>query len=75
VGTHRLPDGRSLEVDRTADEVHWHLRIEGDPSAELVGAPLNSALAELLGYRVAHERWPEWIDILAAEIEGSFGRH
>jgi hypothetical protein len=75
VRTHPLPDGRSLNVERMPDNASWHLRIEGDPSAELVGTPLNSALAELLGYRVAHEEWPEWIENLAIEIEGSVGGH
>jgi hypothetical protein len=75
VEAHPLPDGRSLEVERTRDDDYWHLRIQGDPSAELVGTPLNSSLAELLGYRVAHERWPEWIDTLAAEIEATLGGH
>jgi hypothetical protein len=48
---------------------YWYLRIDGEPTAEIVGAPLNSTLAELLGYAVAHERWPVWIDDLAREIE------
>jgi hypothetical protein len=51
----------------------WHLRIEGNPSAEIIGSPLDSTLAELLGYSVAHEEWPDWIDVLARDIESSLG--
>ena len=64
-----LPDGRTLIAERHGTEGDWHLLIEGEQDAELVGRPLNSALAELLGYDVAHEEWPSWIDDLAAEIE------
>jgi hypothetical protein len=38
---------------------------------EVVGEPLQSTLADLLGYSVAHDEWPSWIDDLAAEIERS----
>jgi hypothetical protein len=34
-----------------------------------VGHPLNSTLAELLGWNVAHEEWPEWINQLAEQID------
>jgi hypothetical protein len=50
---------------------YWHLRIEGVPGAEIIGWPLNTALAELLGYAIAHEEWLSWIDHLAREIESS----
>ena len=66
--SYRLPDDRVLLVERTADESHWHLRL-AESTDEIVGEPLQSALAELLGYSVASDEWPEWIDDLAAEIE------
>jgi len=36
---HRVPDGRRVEMERTQDGDYWHLRIQPDPSAELVGTP------------------------------------
>jgi hypothetical protein len=38
--------------------------------AQLSGWPLDANLADLLGYDVAHEDWPEWIDRLAKELAG-----
>jgi hypothetical protein len=64
-----LPDGRAVLVEQLANDRHWHLKLEDEPGAELVGVPLQSALAELLGYAVAHEDWPPWVDDCAAEIE------
>jgi hypothetical protein len=64
-----LPDGRTVLVERLANDLHWHLQLEGEPTTELVGAPLQSALAELLGYAVARQSWPSWLDDCAAEIE------
>jgi hypothetical protein len=52
--TYPLPDGRKLNVESRLDKT-WHLRVERSPSAEIVGSLLNSALAELLGYAIAHE--------------------
>jgi hypothetical protein len=49
----------------------WHLRLGDEPQGEIVGTPLQSTLAELLGYEVAHEMWPDWVDDAAAEIERS----
>jgi hypothetical protein len=53
-----LPDGRAVEVEPMPDGHYWRLRIEGDPESEIVGTPLQSTLAELLGYNVGHEDWP-----------------
>jgi hypothetical protein len=75
VATHPLPDGHSVEIERMADQVYWHIRIEGDQAGEIVGTPLTSTLAELLGYQVAHQEWPRWIDDLASEVEAAFGGH
>ena len=73
-----LPDGRTLIVNRlTTDSegrISWECWIEGDPTTVIVGWPLDSTLADLLGYDVAHEDWPEWINTLAAEIEATSGR-
>ncbi len=65
---HPLPDGRTLVAEPWPDG-DWYLAIEGEPYAEIVGRPLNSTLPDLLGYNVAHEEWPAWIDDLAQEIE------
>ena len=76
MAVYALPDGRSLEVERLPpDPVSWHLRIQGEPDAEIVGTPLGSTLAELLGYQVAREEWPVWIDDLASKIEDALGEH
>lgn len=37
------------------------------------GGRSTSTLAELLGYAVAQQEWPGWIDDLAEEIEEAFG--
>jgi hypothetical protein len=66
---HTLPNGRTVVAERMPDRKSWYLRIEGVPNAEIVGWPLNSALAELVGYQVAHEPWPKWIDDISHEIE------
>jgi hypothetical protein len=63
-----LPDGRTVLVERLASDGFWHLTLEG---AEIVGEPLQSTLAELLGFDVAGESWPRWVDDCAAEIERS----
>jgi len=71
--SYQLPDGRLLLVERTADDAHWHLQLPAT-SEKIVGEPLRSALAALLGYSVAHEDWPPWLDNFAAEIERSLWR-
>jgi hypothetical protein len=73
MATFALPDGRTLTAEPFDDRM-WSLRIEGEPHAEIVGWPLNATLAELLGYRIAHEEWPPWIDDLAQEIDPDQGR-
>jgi hypothetical protein len=75
VRSYTLPNGRILEAGPTPDSKDWHLRIVGEPNREIVGRPLRSALAELLGYAVAHESWPSWIDRQADEIEAAFRGH
>jgi hypothetical protein len=70
-----LPDGRAVEVEQMPDGAYWRLRIKGEPASEIVGTPLRSTLAELLGYHVAHERWPSWIDDLASDVERALGGH
>jgi hypothetical protein len=71
-----LPDGRVL-LAGIADESGgdspelgplWELQIEGREEA-VVGHPLNSTLADLLGWNVAHDEWPKWVDQLAQRIE------
>jgi hypothetical protein len=66
--THPLADGRTL-IAEPMPNGDWHLRIEGEPGAEIIGWPLNSTLADLLGYAVAHEDWPTWVDDLARQID------
>jgi hypothetical protein len=66
---HTLPDGRIVLVERLDER--WHLQLADGTQPEIVGTPLQSTLAELLGYEVAHEPWPDWVDDAAAEIERS----
>ena len=74
-----LPDGRVLLANTVeAPENNnpdlgplWELQIEGAGGEVLVGHPLNSTLAELLGFGVAHELWPGWVDRLARRIEAA----
>jgi hypothetical protein len=54
---------------------NWSLRIEEELLAEILGWPLNTTLAELLGHAVAHEKWPTWIDDLAQVIEADAKEH
>jgi hypothetical protein len=74
MASYQLPDGRLLLVERTPDDGHWHLQLPAT-SEEIVGEPLQSALAELLGFSVARDDWPSWLDDLAMEIERSLWRH
>jgi hypothetical protein len=75
-GLFLLPDNRMIEA-RVFDDMPeepgpgplWELRLSEGES--IVGRPLNSALAELLGHDVAHAQWPTWIDDLAEEIEAT----
>jgi hypothetical protein len=64
VTTHELPTGDTLIVHGFG-ESGWHLQI-GD--REIIGLPLNSTLAELLGFRLGQEEWPAWIDRIADQI-------
>jgi hypothetical protein len=50
----------------------WEVKLDGSESGAGVGHPLNSTLADLLGWKVAHEEWPTWIDELAAAIEADW---
>jgi hypothetical protein len=78
-GAWRLPDGRTLTVmlsslagPDTADrQGTWELVIGSldAPEETVVGSPLPSSLAAVLGYDSAHDRWPGWVDRLAGEIE------
>lgn len=72
--TFSLPDGRTLAAEPMPDG-YWYLRIDGEPHSEMAGWPLNSTLAELVGYNIAHEDWPSWIDDLAREIQAEFDNH
>ena len=76
-----LPDGRTLNAgvfDPSGGETPelgpvWELCIAGSDDLAIVGHPLNSTLADLLGWNVAHEEWPEWVDQLATEMEADAG--
>jgi hypothetical protein len=68
---HTLPDGRTVVAERMPEGKSWYLRIEDVPRAEIVGWPLNSTLADLLGYFVGRERWPSWVDDFARDIESA----
>ena len=64
-----LPDRRIVLVERLDEG--WHLQLTDEPRVEIVGTPLESTLAELLGYTVAHDSRPDWVDDAAADIERS----
>jgi hypothetical protein len=75
--TYVLPDERILSasvLDVSGGETPslgplWELWLTPGAQEEVsVGHPLNSTLADLLGYDVAHEEWPAWIDELADRI-------
>jgi hypothetical protein len=66
-----LPDGRSLAAE-PIDDGYWNLRIVGEPHTETVGWPLTPTLAEVVGYDIANEDWPAWVDDLAREIQARF---
>lgn len=51
------------------DSEYWSCQIEGEPESEVHGRPLASTLAATLGYDVADDEWPEWIDRWAEQIE------
>jgi hypothetical protein len=75
VTRYALPDGRTLATEPMADGM-FHLWIEGEEGvAEIMGSELDVALADLLGYVVAHEEWPAWIDDLARRIEADLKAH
>ena len=79
-GTWTLSDGRVLHValqglggpgeGKGYRRGWWECYIP-ESDSQVLGSPLPSTLAALLGYDVAHDEWPEWIDQLAEEIEGN----
>jgi hypothetical protein len=52
----------------------WHLQIQGSDQIVIIGHPLESTLAELLGYKPAHDEWPDWVTELASRIEADAAR-
>ena len=47
----------------------WCCWIEGREDDQWIGGwTLNGAIADLVGYDIAHEEWPTWIDRWADEI-------
>ena len=67
----RLADGRVLRV--TPDDPYCVCELEGTGETVVSGGDsgrlTGAMLAELLGYDVAHEDWPTWIDDLAVTSE------
>jgi hypothetical protein len=65
-----LSNGQVLLVHGRLPDGHWELELEGAKvDRRIVGWPLNSTLADLVGYHVGREDWPGWIDQLADEIQ------
>lgn len=66
----RLPDGRVLRA--TLDGVYWVCELEGTGETLVSGGDsgqLSSMmLADLLGYDVDREAWPDWINRLAEQL-------
>ena len=48
----------------------WTTWIEGDEARLEAGWPLDSLIASVVGYDVAHEDWPGWIDEWVEQILG-----
>jgi hypothetical protein len=78
---YELPDERTLLV-RVFDEAGWdkpqlgpawELMIDGDEDSVGIGHPLDSNLAEVLGWDIAKDDWPTWVDQLAERIAADFG--
>jgi hypothetical protein len=66
-----LDDGREVVVAREG-ELGWAVWIDGQQDTSIVvGRPLAPTIADAIGYDVAHEEWPTWIDQWASEIEAS----
>lgn len=70
----KLPNGQVLLVHGRLPDGNWELELEGVTDGVTVGRPLNSTLADLVGYHVGREYWPTWIDRLADEIRRSYAR-
>jgi hypothetical protein len=72
--SYELPDGRVLnarvfaDADADASELGplWEVTVD---QATIVGHPLHSTLADLLGWAPAAEDWPARVDVLAKRIE------
>jgi hypothetical protein len=69
--TRGLANGRVLRV--TLDRQYWICELEGAGEAVVSsgerGRLTGAMLADLLGYDVANEEWPVWIDELASRLE------
>jgi hypothetical protein len=81
-----LADGRAIAInliglegpDRGEFRGQWEVWFEDDPDfpdTENVGlgSPLAGCLAILLGYDIAHDEYPDWIETLALEVEREAG--
>jgi hypothetical protein len=81
-----LPDGRVIAInliglegpDRGQFRGQWEVWFEDDPDlpdTENVGlgSPLAGCIAILLGYDIAHEDRPDWMERLAADVEREAG--
>jgi hypothetical protein len=70
----QLSDGRVVEVATSGrDGRSWWIEATGSDYA-IDGVPLNSCLAEVLGFDIVHVGWPDWVDDLADEIAAALGR-
>lgn len=77
---YKLPDGAEVWVgilDESGGDAPelgplWEVRLPGVKPEEAAGHPLDSLLAAALGWNVAHEAWPSWIDDLAVVIEADW---
>jgi hypothetical protein len=71
----RAEDGRDVVVERH-DNGLWFVRIEGGVRAHEFsgGDSLDSGMiAEVLGYDIVHDEYPDWIDAWANEIKPGAG--
>lgn len=67
-----MDDGRIVLV--TIDAEMWHVILGDDPGIEIIGAPLETSLMELVGMSPVHEDMPESIRRLGAKIRKDFPR-
>ena len=81
-----LPDGRVVAInliglegpDRGEFRGQWEVWFDDDPDLPdtenvALGSPLAGCVMILLGYDIAHDDQPDWLEKLAADVEREAG--